>query len=108
MWRNKIIKCKTFYHFAIGRELKTLLSKITVLTILVDKVKCGVGVYFSRICEDNFKSNLVHVVDLDLGVVDHSDGQFQVKSSAFRTPGSILYHLNTTKYFSQASFHWCI
>ena len=63
-----------------------------MLTILVDKVKCGVGVYFSRICEDNFNSNLVHVVDLDLGVRDHSDGHFQVKSSAFRTlvPYSII------------------
>ena len=43
-----------------------------------------------------------------LGVHDHSNGQFLFKSFAFRTPGSILYYLNTTKYLSkQASFHWC-
>ena len=42
-----------------------------------------------------------------LGVHDHSNGQFLAKSFAFRTPGSTLYYLNTTKYLSkQASFDW--
>ena len=43
-----------------------------------------------------------------LGAHDHSNGQFLVKSFAFRTPGFILYYLNTTKYLrKQASFDWC-
>lgn len=43
-----------------------------------------------------------------LGVHDHSNGQVLVKSFAFRTPSSILYYVDATKYLSkQANFHRC-
>ena len=38
-WREQVIKCKRFYHFAIGRGLNLLLSAYD--SVVCDQVKTG-------------------------------------------------------------------
>jgi len=61
MWRKQVIKCKNFYHFAIGRGLN-LFSINNRANVFGEKSKMKLsGVSFLRTRVKNFKSSLVLV-----------------------------------------------